>query len=244
MAVKTYKKGSATKVSENFRIREFDCNGTGCCTETKIDSKLVNYLQNIRDHFGAKVTIASGYRCPEHNGNVPNAAKQSKHMFGTAADIKVDGVEPIEVAKYAESIGVKGIGLYDTFVHIDTRENKSFWYGHKQEYRSTFGGIDAQKKFIMDVQEAIGANVDGIAGRETLSKTPTISYKKNERHDAVEVIQKHLYSLGYSVVGDADGIAGILFDKAVKEYQADHDCVIDGEITSRGKTWRKLLGME
>ena len=43
----------------------------------------------------------------------------------------------VEIAKYAESIGVLGIGLYETdkdghFVHIDTRTKKSFWYGHKR----------------------------------------------------------------------------------------------------------------
>ena len=243
MAIRNYKKGSATKLSNNFRVREFDCGGVGCCDKTPIDKKLVEYLQKIRDHFGKPVYL-TGYRCPEFNARTPNAAPNSRHTKGMAADFHIDGVKPAEIAKYAEFIGVKGIGLYDTFVHIDTRENKSFWYGHKQEYRSTFGGIDAQKKFIMNIQEAIGVKVDGIAGSETLSKTPTVSYKKNDRHDVVKVIQKHLFSLGYSVVGNADGVAGILFDKAVKEYQADHDCVIDGEITSMGKTWRKLLGME
>lgn len=249
MAIKTYKRGSATKVSENFRIREFDCNGTGCCTETKIDSKLVNYLQNIRDHFGAKVTIASGYRCPEHNGNVPNAAKQSKHMFGTAADIKVEGVEPIEVAKYAESIGVKGIGHYDTFVHIDTRDTKSFWYSHSQEYRSTFGGAPVAEvgytleQFVRDVQKACGASVDGIAGKETLSKTVTISAKKNRSHAVVKCVQKYLHSLGYKDVGEADGIAGNKFTIAVKAFQKDNGCVADGEITAGKTTWKKLLGM-
>ena len=55
-----------------------------------------------------------------------------------AADIVVKGVKPLEVARYTESIGIKGIGLYSSFVHVDTRTRKSFWYGHKQEYRATF----------------------------------------------------------------------------------------------------------
>jgi uncharacterized protein YcbK (DUF882 family) len=49
-------------------------------------------------------------------------------MYGQAADISISGVKPIEVARYAESIGVPGIGVYDTFVHIDTRKSKYFWY--------------------------------------------------------------------------------------------------------------------
>jgi uncharacterized protein YcbK (DUF882 family) len=46
----------------------------------------------------------------------------------------VTGVKPAQVAEYAEQIGILGIGLYETdndghFVHIDTRDTKSFWYG-------------------------------------------------------------------------------------------------------------------
>jgi hypothetical protein len=63
MAVKSYEKGKDTKLSANFRIREFDCNGKGCCAQTRIDGQLVQYLQKIRNHFGKPVNIASAYRC-------------------------------------------------------------------------------------------------------------------------------------------------------------------------------------
>lgn len=99
------------------------------------------------------------------------------------------------------------------------------------------------KKFIMELQEAIGATVDGIAGPETFSKTVTISAHKNSRHAAVKPVQKWLYELGYTNVGEADGIAGMKFTSAVGNYQQDNDCYVDGEITARNKTWRKLLGM-
>lgn len=245
MAVKTYKKGSATKLSKNFRVREFDCSGNGCCTETLIDEKLVEYLQNIRDHFGKPIYL-TGYRCQTHNAKTPNAAPRSRHTFGMAADFHIDGVAPAEIAKYAESIGVKGIGLYDTFVHIDTRENKSFWYGHGQEYRSTFGGAPeySLEQFIKDVQKACGASVDGKAGTETLSKTVTLSRWWNRKHNAVLAVQKRLLALGYTEVGEADGVAGSKFTKAVKAFQKDNGCKADGVITAKNKTWRKLLEME
>lgn len=132
-----YTKGKAVKLSTNFKSTEFDCKGRKCCRETIIDNKLVKTLQKIRNHFGKAVIINSGYRCSTHNTKV-GGAKSSKHKSGKAADIVVIGVKPLDVARYAEKIGVKGIGLYDTFVHIDTRAKKSFWYSHKQEYRSTF----------------------------------------------------------------------------------------------------------
>ena len=148
MTIKTFIKGKATSLSTNFKSTEFDCHGSGCCSETLIDEQLVKYLQDIRDHFGKPVKVSSAYRCATHNKNV-GGATSSYHMKGQAADIYITEVKPAEIAKYAESIGILGIGLYETdkdgyFVHIDTRATKSFWYGQKEEKRSTFGGQSVQ----------------------------------------------------------------------------------------------------
>ena len=253
MAIKTYKRGDSTKLSENFRAREFDCPGSGCCSTTPIDEKLVTYLQQIRDHFGKPIVILA-YRCPVHNARTPNASPNSRHCKGMAADFHIDGVPCIEIAKFAESIGVKGIGLYDTdkdghFVHIDTRDTKSFWFGHAQEYRSTFGGLPPAgeytlEQFIREVQGATGSKVDGIAGPETISNTPTVSAQINWDHPVVAPIQRRLAALGYTEVGDADGIAGAKFTAAVTAFQRDNGCWVDGEITARNKTWKKLLEVQ
>jgi peptidoglycan hydrolase-like protein with peptidoglycan-binding domain len=98
--------------------------------------------------------------------------------------------------------------------------------------------------FIREVQTACGAKVDGIAGPETIGKTVTLSAIKNSRHEAVKPVQKRLAALGYSQVGEADGIAGPKFTAAVKEFQRVNRCWVDGEITAANQTWRKLLGME
>jgi hypothetical protein len=184
MAIKTYAKGSNTKLSANFDSSEFDCHGSGCCSSTLVDDKLVTYLQQIREHFGKPVNISSGYRCATHNKNI-GGATNSRHSKGQAADIYINGVTPAEIAKYAESMGILGIGLYETnsdgfFVHVDTRETKSFWYGQKEASRTTFGGttvatnnkIDtsavkdtaADPKVIWDYFKAKGLNDFGIAG--------------------------------------------------------------------------------
>lgn len=100
------------------------------------------------------------------------------------------------------------------------------------------------KQFILDVQTAVGAAVDGMAGPETLRKVPTISQLVNSTHPAVTPVQKRLYALGYVQVGKADGIAGSGFERAVKEFQADNSGEADGEITAGEQTWRKLLGLK
>lgn len=264
MAVKTYSKSSNVSLSTNFKVSEFACKGGNCCSTVLIDDKLVTYLQKIRDHFGKSITITSGYRCPTHNSRV-GGATGSRHSKGHAADIVVQGVAPAEVAKYAESIGILGIGLYETakdghFVHIDTRDYKSFWYGQAQASRSTFGGkagsvskpasITATtsggydlKAFVKDIQKAFGATVDGIAGPLTLAKTKTLSANTSASHAAVKAVQKRLFALGYKEVGTADGSAGPKFTAAVMRFQKDNGCTADGEITAGNKTWKKLLGM-
>lgn len=100
------------------------------------------------------------------------------------------------------------------------------------------------EQFIRDVQRACGAAVDGIAGPETIGKTVTLSREKNDMHPAVKAVQKRLYALGYTQVGNADGIAGPKFAQAVLAFQQDHGCWRDGIITAGNKTWRKLLNME
>lgn len=163
MAIKTYQKGVSTQLSTNFRSVEFDCNGSDCCSSTKIDEKLVEYLQNIRNYFGKPLYITSGYRCDNYNKTIGGAVG-SRHSKGQAADIYIDGVKPAEIAKYAESIGVLGIGLYETdadgfFVHIDTRSTKSFWYGHAEAYRETFGGQKTTTSQIEIPKESVNGKM-------------------------------------------------------------------------------------
>ena len=97
-----------------------------------------------------------------------------------------------------------------------------------------------KRTFIREIQAATGAKIDGIAGPETLSKTVTISRSKNNRHAAVKPLQLYLNALGYAC-GAPDGIAGAKFDAAVKAYQRDHSCVVDGELTAGKRTWKSLL---
>lgn len=104
-------------------------------------------------------------------------------------------------------------------------------------------GIYTKVEFIKDVQNAIGAKVDGKAGVETINKTITLSAILNRKHEAVRAVQRYLAALGYDSVGKADGIAGAKFTKAVKEFQKKNGCIVDGEITARGLTWKKLLGI-
>ncbi len=128
--VKAYSKAKdgTKKLSANFKVSEFACSDGS--DPIFISSELVTVLQKIRTHFGKPVTINSAYRTVAKNKAVGGAA-YSQHLFGTAADITVNGVSPKMVAVYAETLlpNTGGIGIYDTFTHIDVRKIKSRWNG-------------------------------------------------------------------------------------------------------------------
>lgn len=130
MTIKVYSKAKDgnKKLSTNFRVKEFACSDGS--DPIFIDSELVDVLQKIRAHFGKALTITSAYRTPTHNKNV-GGTTYSQHLYGKAADIKVSGVPPEKVVAYAEKIlpDKGGIGIYNTFTHIDIRSSKSRWIG-------------------------------------------------------------------------------------------------------------------
>ena len=128
MGVKTYsvKTDGSKKLSENFKVSEFKCNDGS--DKVLISDELVTLLQKIRDHFGAAVVINSAYRTETYNRKV-GGATHSQHVLGTAADIVISGVSPLQVAQYAEYLQPKsgGIGVYTTFTHVDVRATRSRW---------------------------------------------------------------------------------------------------------------------
>ena len=130
MTIKAYSKAKDgnKNLSTNFKVREFAC--TDGSDPIFIDSELVNVLQKIRTHFGKSVTITSAYRTPGRNKAV-GGETYSQHLYGRAADIKVKGVSPAKVAAYAETLlkNRGGIGVYNSFTHIDVRNVKARWKG-------------------------------------------------------------------------------------------------------------------
>ena len=120
-------------LSPHFHVREFRCRDGS--DPVFVDTALVELLERIREHFGKAVTITSAYRTPVHNA-AAGGARFSQHLYGRAADIRVQGVSVEDVAAYAESLlpDWGGVGRYPVkagratgWVHVDTRANKSRW---------------------------------------------------------------------------------------------------------------------
>jgi uncharacterized protein YcbK (DUF882 family) len=122
------------QLTRNFRLSEFRCNdGTDVPSHYWNNVKqLADNLQVLRDHFGASISITSGYRTPSHNAKV-GGKSASQHLLAKAADIKVSGKTPSQVAAAIESLIASGkmlqggLGRYSSFVHYDVRGYKARW---------------------------------------------------------------------------------------------------------------------
>ena len=143
------------------------------------------------------------YRTESYNSKVGGADK-SYHLYGSAADIRIDGVTPLMIAAYVEGLGVKGIGMYDTFVHVDTRTSNYFWVNRSGNRVSTFGG-----------SKSMGQKPD-----------TGIILKKGSRGEAVKWLQERLNIRGASLT--VDGIFGEKTYMAVVEYQKSVGIKVDG----------------
>lgn len=210
--VKKYKRSDKIQLSKNFKLDEFKCK-CGKCDPILVDDLLITWLQKIRDHFGRSVNVNSGYRCKAHNASPKvGGSSGSHHVKGMAADIRVEGITPQEVAKYAESIGIRRIGLYDNFVHIGSDTKKRFWLGHE------------------------GTEVDSF-GKTVTVTLPVL--KKGSRGDSVMALQAMLAGYGYEDRGGW-GTFDEATETALREYQQDCELVVDGSCGKA--TWTSLLG--
>jgi peptidoglycan hydrolase-like protein with peptidoglycan-binding domain len=123
---KTWAVLDKAKNVKHFKVREFACKH---CGEIKIDINLLVKLEELRRAIGNRpIIINSGYRCPTHNRNV-GGAKNSQHMYGKAVDIRVNGMSPRTLEKYADTVfNNGGVGMGGaTIVHVDTRGHKARW---------------------------------------------------------------------------------------------------------------------
>ena len=116
-------------LSPHFSLGEFACH---CgCGLADVEPALIAILERVREHYGAPVRVASGNRCPAHNGAV-GGARGSQHLYGRAADIKVQGQDPTDVYALLGTWFPEryGLGLYRSWVHIDVRPGSAVrWRG-------------------------------------------------------------------------------------------------------------------
>ena len=112
---------------------EFECK-CGCIMPEFVKKnvqELAENLQVIRNIYG-KINLTNAYRCKDHNTDVGGSAN-SQHLKGKAADIKSSDINPEDMAAIvddlmkSENFKLGGVGIYNTFTHVDIRGTRARW---------------------------------------------------------------------------------------------------------------------
>ncbi len=115
--------------SEHFTFFEFRCR-CGCGLYV-VQRDLIEALEELRGIVNQPIIVTSGIRCAAHNAAV-GGASHSQHLLGKAADIYVEGMDTYQLKLHATSVqsfNWGGIGIYQRFVHVDTRDGPARWEG-------------------------------------------------------------------------------------------------------------------
>lgn len=93
--------------------------------------RLMYKLEALRVKLGNRaITVNSGFRSIEHNGQV-GGASDSMHLYGNAADLDVPGVTNRTVYQRAETCGFSGLETFtEDHQHVDSRADlgRAWWW--------------------------------------------------------------------------------------------------------------------
>lgn len=102
----------------HFSPQELACSHCGELPED-LDVEFLDKLENLRVQVGKPLKVNSGHRCRVHNLSVGGAA-YSQHK-ALAVDLALAGHDPLQLYKTSLALGFLGVGLGDSFIHLDMR---------------------------------------------------------------------------------------------------------------------------
>ena len=113
----------------NFTMDEFRCK---CCGSLAMSGEFLKRLDRARTIAKIPFVIVSGYRCSKHNQAI-GSKPTSSHLSGLAADIAcTSDTDRYRIIISCIAVGIKRIGIYRSFLHVDLDPKKSsrcIWYG-------------------------------------------------------------------------------------------------------------------
>ncbi|MDJ0353909.1 D-Ala-D-Ala carboxypeptidase family metallohydrolase [Pseudarthrobacter sp. PH31-O2] len=186
------------KLSRNFTVGELASSGGRADDRARISAELVTALQAIRDRAARPVKITSGYRSWARNVAVYRRAGKSptlsRHCSGQAADIKIAGLNGMQIAKLAldacgEGIGV---GIGGNFAHVDVRGSWAKWtYFSGDKNRKALAEIESYRRHRKSAPPRPlppvhpGTASDVAAGRLVVNELPLLASHAGTHPDLV-----------------------------------------------------------
>jgi len=98
----------------------------------EIDRTVIVIFNFIRFGFGSAIRVTSAGRTKQYNSDTKGAATNSKHLILSERPVYATDIQPVNgdikgLKKFIENnskilhlMGLRGVGFYQTFIHIDT----------------------------------------------------------------------------------------------------------------------------
>jgi len=145
------------KISANFYESEFYSKCLDAPESHYFDSNLILAAQYLRTFYNCELIINSTYRTTFCN-LLANGKSNSQHLNGFAFDFYLKEKSSLDslknsilnqdaVFKMLRSLGVNGFGVYNSFIHLDTRP-QILTLKHSDEYGrfAIWNNSDLKKK--------------------------------------------------------------------------------------------------
>jgi len=126
-------------VKKNISQHELDCKCGSCGVTIQPHEPIIQRVQDCCDYFASKyqidrvvLHITSAARCYKYNREV-GSSDGSQHPRCNAMDIAITAngevVPPKDIYDWFDEYwpDTMGLGLYEGFVHVDTRECRARW---------------------------------------------------------------------------------------------------------------------
>lgn len=195
---------------------------------------IIDYDDNFSDEANASNSVKTYLQRGDSGSAVKDLqAKLNKCGYdcGTADGIFGAKTESAVIAfQKAKRLTADGLAGKETMAALNTAYSKVT--------SKTTSDESARTKWVKNLQKAIGAKQDGIAGSETHSKCPTLKY--GSTGTVVKLLQQYIDEFaGIDVSGGIDGDFGSGTKNAVIKFQKANGLSADG-IVGRN-TWKKIL---
>lgn len=101
------------------------------CSLQDMDTFFLEKLDNLRCSLGIPFYLTCAYRSVDWDKSHGRLGT-SYHCAGRAVDISTrswDSQTLAKVVMYAPAFGLNGIGIYESWLHLDDRNTLALWYG-------------------------------------------------------------------------------------------------------------------